>query len=210
MLTLYYSPGACSFASHVTLRELGIGFRLKKVEIAKGQTQQPEFIEINPRARVPVLSNGDWRLTESIAILTWLCDQKPESGLLPPTGNLERYRVLEWLSYLSSTLHPLYWGIWAPHRLSSDPGTHNAIRRTCEQALINHYRTIDAYLHERTFMVGEQLTIADVYVFVFGRWGRVLSEKPSSMPSLRRHLEKLSEIPSIEEAYAAEQLPSFL
>ena len=83
MYTLYFSPGACSFAVHAVLRELEIPFELKKVEIAKGATRSNAFLEFNPRGRVPVLSNGDWRLTEVVAILLFLAEQKPESQLLP-------------------------------------------------------------------------------------------------------------------------------
>ncbi len=209
MYTLYYSPGACSFAVHAVLRELELPFELKKVEIAKGATRSKAFLEFNPRGRVPVLSNGDWRLTEAVAILLFLAEQKPESHLLPK-DTLDRARVFEWLSFISSTLHPQYWGLWRPNRLTSDKTAYSELEYTSEQRLMHQHRNIDAYLAEREFLAGDRLSLADFYLFVFGRWARVLPEQASTLPNFRRYLERLSDIESIRTAFQIEGLEPFI
>ena len=208
MYTLYYSPGACSFAVHAVLRELDIPFELRKVEIAKGATRSKAFLEFNPRGRVPVLSNGDWRLTETVAILLFLAGQRPENHLLPKDA-IDRAHVLEWLSFFSSTLHPQYWGLWCPHRLTSDKTAYGELKHTSELRMMHQHRNIDAYLAEREFLVGDHLSLADFYLFVFGRWARVLPEQATALPNFRRYLERLSNIESIRTAFSAEGLEPF-
>ncbi|MBY0408155.1 MAG: glutathione S-transferase, partial [Rickettsiales bacterium] len=106
MYQLYYSPGACSLAIHVTLLELGVPFKANKIDLSKGENRTPEFLKLNPRGSVPVLLDGDQIIREGAAQLLYLLD-KHKSPLLPASGP-ERATALEWLMFANATLHPVY------------------------------------------------------------------------------------------------------
>jgi glutathione S-transferase len=200
MYILYYSPGACSFSAHAALEQIGEPFELKKVDVNQGENLTDEYREINPRGRVPTLFDNGFRLTECAAILIYLATKHPAAGLLPPEDSPDRGKALEWLIYLASTLHPLYWGIWRPERVTSDRDADATIRKTAEIGLTEKYRAIDAHLEDRDFVVGDRLTAADLYLWVFARWGRVLPTATSDLPNLSRYLERIYAEPSVRRA----------
>src|SRR5579863_9531314 len=101
MMKLYYSPGACSLAPHIVLEEVGDRFELSRVDIASGQQNSPEYLSVNPKARVPALADGDWVLTEAPAILRYIAARHPASGLWPWESREEAH-CAEWLNWLSS------------------------------------------------------------------------------------------------------------
>ena len=109
-MKLYYAPGACSLSPHIVLRELGLPFELERVDFASKKTEHgADFNKINPKSQVPTLTldNGEI-LTEGPVIMQYLADRKPESGLVPPAGSMERYRVQESLNYVTSELHKAF------------------------------------------------------------------------------------------------------
>src|SRR5689334_7243546 len=106
-MKLYFSPGACSLSPHIVSRELGIDLQLEKVEMASKKTQSgQDFNEVNPKSYVPTLALDDGQvLTEGPAIVQYLADSKPDAGLVPAAGTMERYRLQEWLNFISTELH---------------------------------------------------------------------------------------------------------
>jgi glutathione S-transferase len=116
MLTLFYSPGACSLAPHIVLEELGLEFERRPVLIAEGQHLSREYLKINPRGRVPTLIADGTVITEVPAILPYLASLKRDAGLLPPDGSLDLAKTHEFAGWLSSTLHIAYAQLWRPER----------------------------------------------------------------------------------------------
>ncbi|HYR33979.1 MAG TPA: glutathione S-transferase N-terminal domain-containing protein, partial [Burkholderiales bacterium] len=115
-MKLYYSPGACSLSPHIVAREAGIPVQLQKVNTKdKSMESGGDFWKVNPRGYVPVLEldNGE-RLTEGPAIVQYLADQKPETGLAPKSGTFERYRLQEWLNFLTSEVHKQFSPLFKP------------------------------------------------------------------------------------------------
>lgn len=204
MYRLYHSPGACSFAVHAALEHIGEPFELKKVDVNKGENLAPEYLEINPRGRVPTLFDNGFQLTECAAILIYLATKHPAARLLPPEDSPDRAKALEWLVYLASTLHPLYWGIWRPERLAADRSADPGIRDTVTEGLMEKYRSIDVHLKDRDFVVGDGFSAADLYLFVFGRWGRILPVPTRELPSFRRYLERIYALPAVRRAAETE------
>ena len=117
-MQLYFSPGACSLATHITLREAGLPFELKRADTKTKKLEDgSDFFAINSKGAVPALrlDNGQV-LTEGVAIMQYLADQKPESNLAPRNGTIERYRLQEWLNYMTSEVHKCFSPLWNPDR----------------------------------------------------------------------------------------------
>ena len=115
-MKLYYAPGACSLSPHIVLREAGVPFKLDRVSFSTRKTEcGADFNTVNPKGQVPTLQldNGEI-LTEGAVIVQYIADRKPESGLVPPAGTLERYRVQEWLNYVASELHKTFSPLFNP------------------------------------------------------------------------------------------------
>ena len=116
-MRLYFNPGACSLSPHIVLREAGLEFDLVQVDLKTKKTKSGEdFTRINPKGQVPVLGldNGEF-LTEGPAIVQYIADRKPEAGLIPAAGSMERYRVLEWLNFITSELHKGFSPLFRPN-----------------------------------------------------------------------------------------------
>ena len=212
MYTLYYSPGACSLAAHAVLEEIGVRYEAKEQIIGAGQTATKEFLELNPKAGVPVFVDGDHIITECTAILTYLAEKHPQAGLIPESGSIGKARCLEWLSFVSSTIHPLYWGIWRPYRLSSDKRHHDEIYRTTKHGLKDQYALIDAHLAYGSYLLGDHSSIADFYLFVFTHWAYRIGLPVAGWPNLNRFFETMAMRASVRRAVAKEgiQLPGEL
>lgn len=173
---LYYSPGACSLAVHVALEEIGAPFSLQEVSVARGETHQSTYLELNPKARVPALGIASEAkvLTELPAILVYLARQHPEAGLLPTVSAIEEARTHEWLEWLAGWVHGVgYGGIWRPERFSAqDASVHDAIRANGRRVVQEAYATIERALGDgRQWALPGGYSIVDPFLLVLYRWG---------------------------------------
>ncbi len=116
-MKLYYAPGACSLSQHINLREAGLEFDLVNVDLRAKRTEgDRDFLQINPKGQVPTLERDDGQiLTENSVIAEYIADLAPQSGLIPPAGTIERYRVMEWLSFVGSELHKTFGPLFRPN-----------------------------------------------------------------------------------------------
>ena len=206
MLQLYYSPGACSLAVHIALAATGAEYQLVASKIIDGKTKTEEFLKLNDRARVPVLLKDSEIYREAVAILISLDEWFPEAALFPPRGSINRHQCLEWMLFCTSTIHPLYWGLWRRHRLVSEEAHHDDLDATCRLELFKAYDKLEQQLQERQFLLGDQPFACDYYAFVFVRWAyRVFGEIPR-FPRLEQYYKKLCELPVIQKALTDEGL----
>ncbi|KAL7813048.1 hypothetical protein V8C26DRAFT_171055 [Trichoderma gracile] len=167
---LWYSPGACSFAAHITLLEAGLQPELILAQTGK---MSEAFNQINPKRKVPVLAVGDQVITEMPAILTCISALRPDRKLLGQ-NTMESIRAYEWLNYLSGTLHGQgYGGFWRPERFVGDVSNHTAVQEKARQTIKDCYAFIDAKLQQSgtTFSVGDFFTGVDAFLLVFYLWG---------------------------------------
>lgn len=173
-ITLYYSPGACSLAIHIVLEELNIPYQLKLVSVAEGKASEPEFLSVNPKGRVPVLEIDDVLLTEAPAILVYLARVNPESALLP-SEQLDIFRCLEWLNWLSSTVHAVGYGqLWRPERFTNDSTQFENIIAKGRENITDAYRHIEKLLTRRSWSVGDTYSCVDPFLLVFYLWGNAV------------------------------------
>ncbi|MBS7703699.1 glutathione S-transferase family protein [Chelatococcus asaccharovorans] len=204
---LYYSPGACSLAIHIVLEELNLPYQLKLVSVAEGKTSEPEFLSVNPKGRVPVLELDDAILTEAPAILVYLAKAKPESGLLP-SELLDGFRCLEWLNWLSSTVHAVGYGqLWRPERFTDDRTQFENIIAKGRENIIAAYRHIEKILSGRQWSVGDGYSCVDPFLLVFYLWGNAVGfAMQTEYPAWSAHAARVLARDAVQRAIAQEGL----
>jgi glutathione S-transferase len=170
MLTLYYSPGACSLASHATLEESGAEYQAQAVMLAKGEHKTDDYAKINPRQKVPALKTEKGVITENTAILHYIAGRFPEKNLAPKDP-VEAARCISTCAWLSNTVHPCFTHIFRPERFSDDASAHEGIKAAGRKAFFTNLQEIDGILAKSQWMMGDQFTVCDPYALVFYQWG---------------------------------------
>lgn len=174
-MRLYYMPAACSLAPHIVIEEMDIACRLVQVDHKTRRTEEGEdFLALNPFGYVPLLELDDGTvLREGPTILQYLADLKPEAGLAPPNGSLARYRLQEWLNFLTSEIHkgfiPLLYA-----RLAGPYGTD-----TAKPKLEERFAWLNRVLAGQDYLMGESFTVADAYLYSLVQWGQATWLEPT-------------------------------
>jgi len=199
-MKLYFRPGACSLSPHIVLRELGLPFTLDLVD---RQTRKSaagvDFNQVNPKGYVPAIELDDGQvLTEGAAIVQYLADQKPEAKLIGRPGTLERARAVEWLTYVSSELHKSFGPLFGP----KTPEEYKAILR---EALATKYKWVDSALAGKEYLVGDDLTVADAYLYTILRWSKSANLDVATFPNLKAYYDRVEARPAVAAALAAEK-----
>jgi len=201
-MKLYYTSSVCSLAVRIILHELGISCEYESVNLKTKITETGlDYLKINPKGSVPalVLNNNDV-LTENAVILQYLADTYNAVELLPPVGNIKRYRTLEWLNFVSTDLHrycaPLFWS-----KFSEDTKENVFI-----PILSNKLSIVDRHLHNHKFLMGNLLTLADSYLFVILIWLAKLKINIKEWPNLSRYFVDMKQRKSVQQALDEENL----
>lgn len=200
-MKLYYAPGACSLAPHIVAHETGIALELEKVDTkTKAMASGGDFRDITPKGYVPALQLDDGSvLTEGPVISQYLADRHPESGLLPPAGSMGRYRVQEWLGYINSEIHKNYSPLF-------NPASNEETRKEKIDYLRKRYDLIERHLATHSYLMGEKVTIADIYLFVVTNWARAVKVDLSSFPNLLAFQQRIVARPAVQAAMKMEGL----
>lgn len=200
-MKLYFSPGACSLSPHIILREVGAKFELEQVDNKAKKTKTgADFWQINPKGYVPVLEldNGQ-RLTENPAILQYIADQYPSSGLIPPCGSFERYRVQEWLNFVTSEIHKSF----GPLFRDNTPEEYKTISK---ENLSKRYSYLEEHLANHQYLHGEKFGVADAYLFVVTNWMGRVGLDIEKWPNVKAYKERIAARPKVQEAMKTEGL----
>jgi len=200
-MKLYFAPGACSLSPHIVLRETGSKFDLEQVNNQEKKTKSgTDYWTINPKGQVPVLELGDGeRLTEGPVIVQYIADQKPDSGLVPPAGTKERYRVQEWLNFTTSELHKSFGPLFRPT-------TPDAYKTISKENLGKRFDWLDKQLEGKEYLTGKQFTVADAYLFVLTNWTKPTQIDLSKWPNIAAFQKRVAARPKVKEAMQAEGL----
>lgn len=199
-MKLYFSPGACSLSPHIVLRELGLPAQLVKVDLGKktydgGQ----DFRAVNPKGYVPALQLDDGSvLTEGPAIVQYLADRKPESGLAPANGSLERYHLQEWLNFISTEVHKQYSPLF-------NPQIPEEVKELQRQRLQGRFDWLAEVLAGQDYLMGTQFTVADAYLFTVLGWGAHVGIDLARWPALQAYSERVAQRPAVAATLAAER-----
>jgi glutathione S-transferase len=201
LMKLYFSPGSCSLSPHIVLREAGATFELEQVNNQEKKTKTGvDYWSVNGKGQVPVLEfdNGD-RLTEGPVIVQWIADQNPAAGLIPPAGRHERYRVQEWLNFTTSELHKVFAPLFRPT-------TPDAFKDISKENLAKRFEWIDRQLAGKQYLMGDQFTVADAYLFTVLRWSGRVKVDLSSYKNVGAFMDRVQARPKVQEAMKVEGL----
>lgn len=197
-MKLYYSPGACSLSPHIILREADLKFDLEKVDLKSKKTEGgQDFLSINDKGAVPALQmdNGEV-LSEGVAIVQYIASLKPESNLVFRAGSAEQFRLLEWLNFISTEIHKGFSPLF--HKVNDEADA--AARKKLDSKL--------AYVAEKLkgkqFLVGNQFTVADAYLFTVTNWAK--GTKVNLPAELAAYNLRIANRPKVQEAMQAEGL----
>jgi glutathione S-transferase len=170
MMTLYFSPGACSMASHIGLEETGAAYEEKPTLLPKGEHKTEAYLKVNPRGKVPALSVDGQVITENTAILTYLARQFPEKKLLP-SNPVDEARCISTMAWFSNSVHPPYTHYLRPERYADGEAAQAAVKEMAKKTFLAQCGEIDALLRGKEWIMGAQYTVADPYALVFYGWG---------------------------------------
>ena len=205
MLKLFYSPGACSMVTHIALEESGAEFEPVRVTLAQAEHLKPEYLDINPHARVPALATGHGVVTENIAILNLIADLFGKDGSVPRDDPYAAARCNELLGWFASTVHISFAQIWRAARFTRDESIHPAIVAGGRENLESQFAEIEA-LSGEGWLAGGRFTAADAYALTFFRWGRRIGMDMAAFPRWAAHLERLLERPAVQRVLEREGL----
>ncbi len=200
-MKLYFSPGACSLSPHIVLREGGLAFTMERVDLATGKTETgADYRTVNPNGYVPALALDDGRvLTEGPAIVQYLADRVPEKRLAPPAGTFERYRLMQWLNFISTELHKAFGVLF-------NPQTPDAWKDIVRSQLASRLDYTSGQLAGKSYLMGEDFTVADAYLFTVLGWGKYVGLELLPWPPLTAYLERTAARPAVQAALEAEGL----
>jgi len=200
-MKLYYSPGACSLSPHIVLNEAGFNYEVERVDLASKKTEKgADFFAINPKGYVPVLALDDGQiLTEGPAIVQYLGDQKPASGIVPKAGSMERAHEQEWLNFITSELHKGYSPLFRP----TTPDEYKKIAR---ENLAKRIAVLDKHLAGKQYIMGDKFTAADAYAFTVLRWSQYTNVDLTPFPNIKAFMERVASRPKVQETLKQEGL----
>jgi len=200
-LKLYYSPGACSLSPHIVLREAGLAFEPVLASTKTHKLQDgTDYYGINPKGYVPLLEldNGE-RLSEGPVIVQYIADQAPAKKLAPTAGTMARYRLQEWLNFITSELHKSFSPLFNP----AMPEEGKALYRT---RLGDRFKWVDGQLAGKNYLMGEDFSVADAYLFVVAGWSKHVGVDISGLANLGAFMARVGARPAVQEALKAEGL----
>ena len=201
MTKLYYSPGACSLSPHIALREAGLPFQLVLTSTKTHKLPDgTDYYGINPKGYVPLLELDDGqRLSEGPAIVQDIADQAPASKLAPAFGTMERYRLMEWLNFITSELHKGFSPLFNP----AMPEEAKALARA---KLVERLTWVDSQLAGKSYLMGDGFTVADGYLFTVAGWGQHVGVDIKPLANLSAYMARVAARPAVQEAMKAEGL----
>jgi len=200
-MKLYYTPAACSLAPHIVAREAGLKLEIEKVDLAGKKTETgADFSKINPKGYVPALGldNGEV-LTEVATLVQYLADQAPQSGLAPANGTMERYRLQEWLTFISTEIHKGFGPLWKPD-------TPAETKEAAKANLAKRFAYLDQHLANRSFLTAERFSAADAYLFTVVNWTNFHNIDLAPYSNLKAYVQRVAARPAVQQAMQAEGL----
>jgi glutathione S-transferase len=200
-MKLFYMPGACSLAPHIVANEAGIDLELVKVDGASKTTEaKQDYLATNPNGYVPalVLDDGE-TLTEASVVMQYLADRKPDSGLIPASGEMNRYRVQQWLNFVATELHKGFAPLFRPN-------TPEETKVINKEHLTKRVKFLDTRLADRSYLMGDAFSVADAYLWTVLGWAKHVGLDLSGFANVQRFLGTVAARPAVQKSLREEGL----
>jgi len=200
-MKLYYSPGACSLSPHIVAKEAGLSVDLKKVDLkSKTLAEGGAYTAVAGKGYVPALALDDGSLlTEGPVIVQYMADQKPDSGLAPRAGTMERYRLQEWLNFITSELHKAFGWFF-------NPAVTPEWRKGVSDRLEVRLEWLAGRLQGKQYLMGDKFSVADAYLFTVLNWAPMVKFDLARWPVLVEYQKRVAGRPKVQEALREEGL----
>ena len=200
-MKLYYSPGACSLSPHIALLEAGLPYDLVKVDLrAKKLENGDDFLKVNPKGQVPALALDSGELvTEGPVIVQMIADKAAGKNLAPARDHADRYKLLEWLNFITAELHKNFGPIFSPV-LADDA------KAFFKDRVMGKFKYVDGELAGKDYLMGKQFTVADGYMFTMLSWAERMKWDLAAMPNLMAYKARVGARPKVQEALTREGL----
>ncbi|MFC7302468.1 glutathione S-transferase family protein [Cognatiluteimonas weifangensis] len=202
-MKLYYSPGACSLASHIVLEWIGEPY--EAVPVSREQRKTPEYLQINPAGAVPAFEHDSWVLTQNAAILNYLADRFPEAGLCGDGTPKSRAEVNRWLGFVNSDVHPAFRPLFGATAYLGDDASIEKSKDHARSTLRGLFERADGQLAGHEWIAGPR-SIADTYLYVVTRWTQAVGVALSGLAHLDRHFAAMQADPGVQRALKQEGL----
>jgi glutathione S-transferase len=199
-MKLYFSPGACSLASHIALREAGVPFELVRASTKTHQLDDGRsYYDINPKGYVPLLELDDGqRLTENPAVLQYIADQAPDKQLAPAAGSLARYRLQEWLGFIGTEIHKQFGPLF-------QAGFADDVKNAFRDKIRKRLEWTDGQLAGKPYLMGDRYSVPDGYLYVVLTWTAPMGIDLAPYQHLQAFKQRMEERPAVKAALQAEQ-----
>ncbi len=204
MMTLYFSPGACSLASHIGLEETDAPYELKPILLAKRQQRTEAYLKINPRGKVPAFIVDGKILVENTAILTYLARRFPEKKLMP-SNPFEEARCIATMCWFSSVVHPSYQRSHRPERFADGEAGQAAVRENGRKSFWANLQEIDSMIQGNEWVMGKEFTAVDGYALVFYGWGARSGFSVKELSAYTAWQERMMQRPTVKKSVEDEE-----
>jgi glutathione S-transferase len=200
-MKLYFAPGSCSMSPHIALIEAGLEFEAIRVDLKTKKLEDgSDYLRISPKGQVPALAiDGGDLFTEGAVLVQYIADLRPEANLAPPQGSLERYRLMEWLNYVATEIHKGFGPLW-------NPATPDAYKAITAERLNKQFAYLNSHFTNNKYLMGDNFTVADGYLFTCVNWTNMLKMDVSAYPNLIRFMTRVAERPAVQQAMQNEGL----
>lgn len=205
MYTLYFAPGTCALASHIALAEAGAEYELRRIDFSQGQQRSPDYLALNPKGRVPALVTPQGTLTETPAILAYVAQVFPQTKLAPVGDPFAFARLQAFNSYVCSTLHVAHAHRLRGSRWADDPAAIEAMKKKVPETVFAAFELIENGMLEGPWVMGEDYSVADGYLFTVAQWLEGDSIDPARLPRVADHRRRMMERPAVARALAEEK-----
>jgi len=204
MLKLYYAPGTCALASHITLKESGLDFTVERIDTRNSQQTTPAYLAINPKGRVPALVTDRGILTENPAILAYVAQCAPAAKLMPSDA-FEYAQAQSFNSYLCSTVHVNHAHKGRGARWATEQSSFDDMKRKVPESMAAAFALIERGMVKGPWVMGEQYTACDAYLFTLTGWAEADGVDMAKLPKVSAHRQRMSERPAVQQVLAVEK-----
>jgi len=204
MFSLYYAPNTCALASHIALEHVGAEYQAVRVDFSRSEQRAPDYLRINPKGRVPALVTGRGILTETPAILMFICQRFPEAGLAPLEDVFGLAQMNAFNSYLCSTVHVAHAHRMRGYRWVDDPIAIAAMQKKVPQSVGECFDLIEREYLRGPWVLGEHYSVSDMYLFTLAQWLEADGVDPERFPKVAKHRLRMSQDPIVSKVVASE------